>query len=134
VYFGDKLPERIARAHGAVSEIAANCAAMATTGRSYSSILEEHKKLLTKLGFDGEWQGHYPGGRTGYFLCQANLSLDPARTVGEREAFEWFITVPGAKVAELTLKDGEDVSLASNTGHWPSKTYGRFEIPEILMR
>jgi hypothetical protein len=46
--------------------------------------------------------------------------------------------VSGAKSAELTVKDGEDVRVASNTGLWPSHTitrHGRtFSIPEIMMR
>jgi len=138
VYFGDSLPEEIGRAYGAVRQVSANCMALSRTGASYHDILEEHKALLGELGFPDAWRGHYPGGRTGYFLCQADLSLDPANRIGETEAFEWFITVPGAKAAELTVKDGDDVAAASNTGLWPSSDitrHGRtFPIPEILMR
>jgi Xaa-Pro aminopeptidase len=138
VYFGDRLPEEIALPYEAVRRVTANCMALCRTGASYRDILEEHKALLAEFGYPEAWQGHYPGGRTGYFLCQANLSLDPSRVIGETEAFEWFITVPGAKSAELTVKDGEDVSVASNTGPWPSSPvtrHGRtFQIPEIMMR
>ena len=99
---------------------------------------KNNKALLAEFGDPEAWRGHYPGGRTGYFLCQAELSLDPARRIGRTEAFEWFITVDGAKTAELTVKDGDDVRVASHTGLWPAKDitrHGRtFPVPEIMMR
>ena len=138
VYFGDSLPEEIARGYEAVRQVSANCMALCRTGTRYQDILSEHKALFSEFGCPEAWRGHYPGGRTGYFLCQAGLSLDPSRRIGETEAFEWFITVPGAKTAELTVKDGDEVRVASNTGLWPSSDitrHGRtFPIPEILMR
>ena len=138
VYFGDSVPGEIAQAYEAVSQVSANCMALCHTGASYAAILEAHKALLQELGFPDAWRGHYPGGRTGYFICQAGHALDPARTITETEAFEWFITVPGAKTAELTVKDGDKVTVASNTGHWPSRDITRhgktFPIPVIMKR
>jgi Xaa-Pro dipeptidase len=138
LYFGDAVPEEIALAYEAVRQVSANCMALCETGASYRDILEEHKALLAELGFPEAWRGHYPGGRTGYFLCQAGLSQDPSRTIGETEAFEWFITVPGAKTAELLVKDGADLRVASVAGHWPVSHVTRhgkaFPIPDILLR
>jgi len=138
VYFGDSIPGEIASAYEAVRQVSANCMALCRTGASYRDILEEHKALLSEFGFADEWRGHYPGGRTGYFLCQAGHSLDPERRITETEAFEWFITVSGAKTAELTVKHGEETFVASNTGLWPSTDItrhgGTFPIPEIMLR
>lgn len=138
VYFGDSVPGEIARPYEAVRQVSANCMALCKTGASYWDILEEHKALLTEFGYPDEWRGHYPGGRIGYFICQAGHSLDPKRRITETEAFEWFITVSGAKTAELTVKDGETISVASSTGLWPSTDITRhgqtFPIPEILLR
>lgn len=138
VYFGDSVPEEIARRYEAVRQVSANCMALCETGTSYRDILEEHKTILNEFGFADEWRGHYPGGRTGYFLCQAGHSLTPARRITQTEAFEWFITVSGAKTAELTVKDGEKIFVASNTGFWPSTSITRhgktFTIPEIMLR
>ncbi len=138
VYFGDSLPPEIARPYEAVRQISANCMALCQTGTSYQHILSEHKALLAEFGYPEEWRGHYPGGRTGYFLCQAGLSLDLSRRITRTEAFEWFITVSGAKTAELTVKDGDSVCVASGTGLWPASSITRhdrtFSIPEIMMR
>jgi len=138
IYFGDTIPEEIALAYEAVRQVSANCMALCETGVTYRDILEAHKALLAELGFPEAWRGHYPGGRTGYFLCQAGLSLDPSRAIGETEAFEWFITVPGAKTAELTVKDGASLRVASAADHWPVTPVTRhgktFPIPNILLR
>jgi Xaa-Pro aminopeptidase len=138
VYFGDSVPDEIARAYEAVRQVSANCMALCRTGTSYRDILEEHKTLLNEYGFPEAWRGHYPGGRTGYFLCQAGHSLDPACRITETEAFEWFITVSGAKAAELTVKDGDKITAASSTDLWPSTDitrHGRtFPIPDIMLR
>lgn len=139
VCFGESVPEEAARAYEAVCAVAANNFSLLETGVSYERILEEHKAILSELGFANEWRGHYPGGRIGYYLCQSDLSLNPEKVIRDTDAFEWFITVAGAKTAELVVKDGTDVFLASNTGLWPSKTFkarnGReFSIPQILLR
>lgn len=138
VYFGDSVPTEIARPYEAVKQVSANCMALCRTGTSYQDILKEHKALLSEFGYPDEWRGHYPGGRIGYFICQAGHSLDPKRRITETEAFEWFITVSGAKTAELTVKDGENITVASSTGLWPSTTITRhgqtFPIPEIMLR
>lgn len=139
VCFGESIPEEAAKAYETVCTVAANNCSLLETGVSYARILEEHKAILAELGFAEEWRGHYPGGRIGYFLCQSDLSLNPEKTIRDTDAFEWFITVPGAKTAELVVKNGASVSLASNTGLWPSKTFkarnGReFSIPQILLR
>lgn len=137
VYFGDSLPEEIALSYEAVRQVSANCMALCETGATYRDILEGHKAILADLGYPEAWRGHYPGGRTGYFLCQPGHSLDPSRVIGETEAFEWFITVPGAKTAELTVKDGTNLRVASATGRWPVSPVTRhgktFPIPSILL-
>jgi Xaa-Pro dipeptidase len=136
VYFGDKLPDEVARAYETVTAVAANCISRSVTGMTFKAILEEHKKLLHDHGYDGQWRGHYPGGRTGYFLSQADLSLDDTQSIGETDAFEWFITVPGAKAAELTIKDGISVQVTSCAGYWPVRQLERngmaMSLPDIM--
>ena len=139
VYFGDSLPEDIARAYDAVCTVAANNLSLLRTGVTYAEILAQHKQILAEKGFAEEWRGHYPGGRTGYYLCQSDLSMQPGKAIRDTDAFEWFITVSGAKTAELAVKDGERVYLASDTGLWPSRAFtardGRaFRIPQVMLR
>ena len=138
VYFGNQAPDNVRKAFDTVTCVSANCISRCITGVSYKSILEEHKRIFNDNGYSDEWRGHYPGGTTGYFLCQPDLSLDETRTIGDREAFEWFITVPGAKAAELTVKNGESVVIASCTGKWPLRRIERngvmISLPDLMLR
>lgn len=138
VYFGDKLPEDINRAYSAVSRVEAYCMSKCKTGNSYFDILEGQKQLLKEMGFEDEWRWHYPGGRTGYFVCQADLSKRPENKILDNEAYDWFITVTGAKVEELGINSGGKFILCSHTGLWPDKRIKtddfELDIPQIMMR
>lgn len=138
VYFGNRLPERIERAYAVAGLIEANCMSLCSAGVHWNDILKDHKRILREYGFADEWRNHYPGGRTGYFVCQADLSLDPENQILNREAYDWFITVTGAKVEELSVNIDGDFRILSNTGLWPSLDIERrgriFSIPGIMMR
>jgi Xaa-Pro dipeptidase len=138
IYFGDTLPSDIDRAYSAVSQIEAYCMSMCRTGNRWSDILEGQKRLLKELDFEEEWKGHYPGGRTGYFVCQADLSLNRENRISNNEAYDWFITVTGAKVEELSINHNGSLSICSHTGLWPSKKISiddtTLDIPQIMMR
>lgn len=138
VYFGDKLPQEILEAHDTVCAASATSTSMSIEGTSYHDIFCAYRKTLKKRGFAGQWKQHYPGGRTGYMVCQPHFSLNPDRRIGSREAYEWFATVPGAKAAELIVKDGEHVYNASASGRWPMQIYSEngmnVILPNIMMR
>lgn len=138
VYFGDTLPEHIRDAYQAVCAASAASTSLCAPGTSYKDILHAYQNALTEHGFAEEWRGHFPGGRTGYVVCQPGFSLDEERKTGPGEAFEWFATVPGAKIAELIISDGHNVYNASNAGNWPMRNIHVNEkeiiLPEILMR
>ncbi len=119
IYFGDCLPKKIEDAHMAVCEASATSTALCEEGVSYRDIFQAYRQVLKKHGFEDQWRNHYPGGRTGYMVCQPHFSLNPDRRIGSREAYEWFATVPGAKAAELMIKDADRVYNASSAGHWP---------------
>lgn len=138
IYFGDTLPEKIQKAYDTVCNIEANCMSRCVTGTKWSDILTEHKQLLRKFGYESDWEGHYPGGRTGYFVSQADLSLNPENHIVNNEAYDWFITVTGAKVEELAVNHNGQFKLLSNPGVWPSKDYTSngltVSLPQIMMR
>lgn len=138
VYFGDSLPKDIEKAYSAVSQIEVYCMSMCRTGNRWSDILEGQKKMLKELGFEEEWKGHYPGGRTGYFVCQTDLSMDRENRIKNNEAYDWFITVTGAKVEELAINQNGVFTLCSHGGCWPGRkiTVNDFtlDVPQIMMR
>jgi len=138
VWFGDRVPEETARKYEAASRIEAAAVSLCTPGRTFASILEAQKNLYRETGFEEEWHNHYQGGITGYLLAEPTLCMDPAAVVSPNQAFDWFITITGVKVEELSLTGRKGPEVVSVSGRWPVRTYeydGRsFELPAILMK
>lgn len=135
VYFGDKIPEDIAQAYEVCCKIEAFCLSQCKTGNYWADIFEGQKKLYAEAGIPQEWKCHYPGGRTGYFVSQSDLSLNHANQIQNREAYDWYITVTGAKVEELAVNWDSRLEVLSHTGIWPSKEYKMeevFRLPQIM--
>lgn len=138
IYFGDKVPEDIAKAYDTCCRIEAYVMSMCVPGTAWSDIQKGQKAMYQELGFPEDWKYHYPGGRTGYFVCQSDLSLDPNRKIQNREAYDWFITATGAKVEELSIRWDDKFEILSQTGVWPSNKYEAngmvFDLPGIMLR
>jgi Xaa-Pro dipeptidase len=138
VWFGDRVPDDTARRYQAACRIAAAAIALSTPGRTFASILEAQKALYRELGFGEEWHNHFQGGITGYLLADPTLCMDPAATVSPNQAFDWFITITGVKVEELSLTGAKGPEVPSVSGKWPSTSYtyeGRtVALPDILLR
>lgn len=137
IYFGEKIPEKIANAYGLCCQIEAYCMSQCKTGTRWKDIQEGQKRMYIEAGSPEEWKYHYPGGRTGYFVSQSDLSLNPLKEIQNREAYDWYITVTGAKVEELSVNWDGRLEILSHTGLWPSKKYGKeevFDLPQIMRR
>lgn len=136
MYIGGSIPEEIERKYDAVSMIEAAVISMCEPGTSFSQILEVQKKLYKELGYEDEWKNHYPGGITGYMVADPTLSKDPANIVVPNQAYDWFITITGVKVEELSINKGSGQEILSVSGQWPVKQYtynGKtFALPKVL--
>lgn len=138
IYFGDKIPREIQTKYDAVSQIEVAAISMCQPGISFSDILIEQKKMYKNLGYENEWKNHYPGGITGYMVCDAELSFDSKNVTRINEAYDWFITITGTKVEELSISTNKGLEVISVTGKWPTKEYAynnkKFKLPLILNR
>lgn len=138
VYFGDTLPEKIEKPYRTVMDIEAACIASCVTGKRWYDIFKMQKSMLAQRGYPEEWRGHFPGGRTGYSVCEADFSLNAEKSIVDNEAYDWFITVTGAKVEELSLHSHGRREVLSAAGNWPVKRYEInsevIELPDILLR
>lgn len=138
MYFGDNIPDDIAKKYDAVNQIQAAAVSMCETGTRFSDILVEQKKLYKNLGYEDEWRNHYQGGITGYMVAVVALSDNQNNVVQNNQAYDWFVTITGAKVEELSINSGKSQEFLSVTGKWPTKEYGyngkKFMLPSILMR
>ena len=138
VSFEDPIPEDLARRHEAASRVAAAAILQCIPGRRFCDILEVQKSVFRATGFAEEWREHYQGGITGYVLCDPTLSMDPRSVVGPNQVFDWFCTIAGAKVEELSMSAQSGPEVLSIGGDWPLCSYeydGReVRLPQILRR
>ncbi len=138
VYFGDEVPTDMAYRYETACMMEAQAVSMCIPGQSFVGMLEERKKLLAKAGFADEWENHFPGGITGYFLIDVSICDSPDNLVVPCQAYDWFMTITGVKVEELCMNTPKGREIPSITGKWPTKehTYNgqKFRLPEILLR
>jgi Xaa-Pro dipeptidase len=133
VHFGPPPPQ-VERAYRAAATLEARLLSQLKPGLFFARILELQKEWYAQLGFPDEWEFHFQGGPTGYVVVDA----ERCRTgtgVQAGQAFDWFITVTGAKVEELSLLTGGGIEIASQAGGWPSMQFlteqGPFVVPAL---
>jgi Xaa-Pro dipeptidase len=136
VHFGP--PSQVVKdAYQAAATIEGRVLSMLKPGLKFSEILEHQKDWYSFLGFPGEWEFHFQGGPTAYQVA------DPARCLTDtavevNQAFDWFITVTGAKVEELALLTAAGIELASFSTGWPgiqvSTSTGMITLPDLYIR
>lgn len=138
VYFGDRVPDDIAEKYETASMLEAWAISMCRTGERFGRILEVRKQLLAEKGYGDEWKLHYPGGITGYLLCDPTVCATPGKTVEINQVYDWFVTITGVKVEELSANTEKGREVLSVAGFWPVKRYEcngqAFDLPEILLR
>lgn len=137
VHFGSPDPE-IQKAIDGVAKIGANVFSKLVPGVRFSEILAEEKRLYNELGFGDEWKYHFQGGITGYTLADPTRCFDGESRVVEGQAYDYFITITGAKFEELTLLTEDGPEIASLGGGWPTRTIntarGDVDVPDVLIR
>ncbi len=111
---------------------------MLAPGVLFADILAEQIRLYRVLGYSGEWMYHFQGGITGYILADAARCQDPEARVVQRQAYDYFVTITGAKFEEFTLLTEDGVELASAGPGWPMRTIetanGAIDVPDVLVR
>ena len=136
LHFG-VAPREIQRAYQAVATIEAYIFASLKAGLSFAKLFEMQKSWYAEVGFPSEWQNHYMGGPTGYLVVDTNRNQTET-CLQKNQAFDWFVTVTGAKVEELSLLTDSGFELASRGSIWPgievSTAQGSVEVPGLWIR
>jgi Xaa-Pro aminopeptidase len=137
VCFEEMNPE-ISRRYDAAYEILAATVASCRRGAKFFDIHQGIKAGMAEKGFADEWEKHFVGGASGYMLVDSSVNADDTFEVSGRHAFDWFITITGAKVEELIVVDDEKTIVTSVGGEWPSKEYlvdgDIIVLPQIMLR
>lgn len=137
VHFGEP-PPRTKGATDGVAKIGAHGSTMLASKVRFTDVLAEQRRLYAELGYEEEWNYHFQGGIAGYVLADPVRCLDAEPRAVERQAYDYFITITGAKYEECTLltEDGlESVSLGDS---WPTRRlrtpHGKTEVADVLVR
>lgn len=118
--------------------IEAGTLAACTPGTSFLKISETQKRLFRELGYEKEWELHFQGGLTGYIINDPTRCRDPHTFIEMGQAFNWYITISGAKVEETILVGERGPEIISQNGIWPLREIEsnskRFLLPDILIQ
>jgi len=91
-----------------------------------------------ELGYGEEWIYHFQGGITGYVLADPARCLDPEARAVERQAYDYFITITGAKYEECLLVMEDEPEAISIGDGWPTRdletAHGKTEVADVLIR
>lgn len=135
--FGDVISDELYEKYELLNILQAQAMAMTVPGECFSDIFETRKKILIDNGYANEWENHYPGSFTGYFLGSAR-PFSTGETIKEKMATDYFITLKGAKTEELCISGQKGGELISCGHFWPTKKYEwekhAYELPIILKR
>ena len=134
--FGD-VPAKLRADYDFLNQLQAMIAAKLRPGTSLSEIVRVRKEMMAVQGVLDEYDKHYPGATTGYFVGDASPIIH-AETVQMAQGFDWFLTLTGCKVEELILAGENGGRVLSATGAWPLKTYSyegfSCDLPDILQK
>jgi antitoxin VapB len=137
VHFGEP-PPGLQATIDAVRRVGARVHRMIAPGIRFCDVLDEQKRLYAALGYADEWNLHFQGGITGYTLADPGRCLDARETMRENQAYDYFITITGAKFEELTLLTPTGAEIASLGAGWPvSEVESEGEgvlLPDVLIR
>jgi Xaa-Pro aminopeptidase len=137
VYFGDKLPIDIEKKYELLNRCQASTFSMLKPGGRFAPMLEARKAILAEAGMLNEFDNHLPGAFTGYFIGGCGPVIANEKIV-DTMCFDWFMTVTGAKVEELSMATPAGGRVLSVSGAWPVKEYSvgdyKCQLPQILLK
>lgn len=130
--------EKLRKRYDDVCEIQAEIIVASKKGVRFTDIFDLQEKLYLEKGYADEWMKHLHGGPIGYMLTDGAVMFDPERTMNTGQAYEWYVTVSGAKSAELVMNIGDEMKVLSLGGYWPTRQYGSDDkskvfLPDILI-
>ena len=136
LHFGQPT-ERIRKVYTAAANVEARVFLSLRPGVKFSDILASQKKWYAEQGYPEEWRNHFQGGPTGYVIVDAGRCLTD-KVVQVNQPYEWFITVTGTKMGELSLLTEKGLEISSfQKSSWPGieikTSLGELVVPDLLV-
>lgn len=118
-----KATEEARRVADIVNQIQAETIAASKEGAAFREIFTVQEQMYRELGCEKEWMVHGHGAPVGYMLSDGGVLYHQDRRMRKNQAYEWYVTVSGAKSAELVMNIEGEQEILSVTGSWPLKEY-----------
>ncbi|MDK2980576.1 MAG: hypothetical protein PWQ55_923 [Chloroflexota bacterium] len=137
IHFGAPSTQ-VRKVYDAAAAVEARVFQMLKPGLPFADILAAQKRWYAEQGFPEEWRNHFQGGPTGYVIVDAGRCLTD-KVVQVNQPYEWFITVTGTKMGELSLMTPAGLEIASfASSTWPGLEVptgeGSLVVPDLMVR
>ena len=131
------IPGQLSADYDFLNRLQAMIAASLCPGTFFGKILETRRKMMEQYGVLNEYDNHYPGSTTGYFIGNADPLINN-ELVAATQCFDWFLTLTGCKVEELIQAGQDGGRILSVLGNWPTREYTwqdyKCKLPMILQK
>lgn len=95
-------------------------------------LFPEMQRAYDTSGFKGEWARHHQGGACGYETRDWVLQEGGDRMLQEGSAYAWNPSLPGLKVEDTVLLQGENLEVLTADPNWPSVMVDGRARPDVL--
>ncbi len=95
-------------------------------------LFTEMQGAYQTAGFENEWTKHHQGGACGYETRDWLLQQGGERMLVEGSAYAWNPSLPGLKVEDTVLLQGDTLEVLATDANWPSVEVGGRMRPDVL--
>ena len=95
-------------------------------------MFEQVKEAYKTAGRPEAWQEHHQGGPTGYLTRDFVATPADRHMLVEGSAYAWNPSLPGLKVEDTVLLQGDTLSVLTEDPRWPLLDVGGRRRPEVL--
>ncbi len=134
IHFGTPA-ENIRRIYDAAAAVEARVFQALKPGVHFADILKWQRQWYAEQGYPEEWKNHFQGGPTGYITVDGGRCLTD-KVVQINQPYEWFITIAGTKMGELSLMTAAGLEISSFLhSKWPGMDVetaaGAITVPDL---
>lgn len=132
IHFG-KVPDDLARRHGAVCRVDAAFIKGTKPGRTAGEVFADGVRAYEEVGFPEEWREHHQGGPTGYQGRSYKGRHGETRLVLDGQAFAWNPSICGTKSEDTVLVSGDSQEVLTAPASWPVLDIDGLKRSDILV-
>ena len=119
-------------AYGRLLEVESTLLKYTQHGVLTRELFPEMQRAYADAGFEDEWAKHHQGGACGYETRDWILQKGGERMLHEGSAYAWNPSLPGLKVEDTVLLQGDELEVLTHDPNWPSLEVGGRMRPGVL--